>query len=116
MGAVAEEEGELADVAVALAGGHASAAMDVLRLHGRIKGSAAGALAQSVKAALALSVGARKADDAAAVLRGALRGLRDTHAASERTTRLEIEGLSVRLDLLEHTVRSILEIRGAAVA
>jgi hypothetical protein len=63
-----------AHVAVALAGGHASAAMDVLRLHGRIKGSAAGALAQSVKAALALSVGARKADDAAAVLRGALRG------------------------------------------
>ena len=49
-------------------------------------------------------------------IRGALRGLRDTHAASERTTRLEIEGLSVRLDLLEHKVRSILEIRGAAVA
>jgi hypothetical protein len=36
--------------------------------------------------------------------------LRETHAESARTTRLEIEGLSVRLDALEHKVRAILEI------
>ena len=44
-------------------------------------------------------------------VRGALRGLRETHLSSERTTRLEIEGLSVRLDVLEHKVRAILDAR-----
>ena len=42
-------------------------------------------------------------------VRAALRGMRETHAASERRTRLEIDGIHARLDALEAQLRALVE-------